>query len=57
MENLYSNDLKKDKENSAKMERKTGLVNKAIKLEELTKYQIIEELLHGLKLEVIQSFS
>ena len=54
MENLYSNDLKKDKENSAKMERKTGLVNKAIKLEELTKYQIIEELLHGLKLEVTE---
>ena len=54
MENLYSKDLKKDKQDSAKMERKTGLVNKTIKLEELTKYQIIEELLHGLKFETTE---
>ena len=54
MENLYSKDLKKDKENSTKMERKTGLVNKTIELEKLTKYQIIEELLHSLKSEVTE---
>jgi len=52
MSNLYSQDLKKDREQTNKMERKSGLVNKAIKVEELTKYQIIQELLHGLKLEI-----
>ncbi len=52
MSNLYSQDLKKDQEQTNKMERKSGLVNKTIKVEELTKYQIIQELLHGLKLEI-----
>lgn len=52
MTNLYSKDLKQDKEQTTKMDRKSGLVDKTIKVEELNKYQIIQELLHGLKLEI-----